>query len=210
MSRYALLAVVSTLLSACGGSLFQTKAAPPTMYVLSAPPKPAAGPPAQPIAADLSILKPHSRPGLSTDRIAALYPDRRLDYFADVRWSASLDQVIQYMAVQEFHLSGALRNVSTDASMFPGTYWLEIEVTDFQAEYAAPGAAPTVRVQMQVRLGLAADRQVLARFEAQAQQAATDNRMSAIVDAYTVAADQAFGQIVAGVTEALKVQAAKN
>src|ERR1700734_2623499 len=47
------------------------------------------------IPADLTVLTPRVRTGLDNDRIAALYPDRRLDYFAAARWSGPLDEVVQ-------------------------------------------------------------------------------------------------------------------
>src|ERR1700722_7356935 len=186
------LPLMVALLTACAGSLFKNKTAPPTMYVLSAAP------------VDLAVLKLRVRAGLDTDRIAALYPDRRMDYFADVRWSGPLDEVLQGVAVQEFHLNPGLRNVSADASVFASTYWLEIEVEDFQAEYYAPGGAPTVHVHFLARVGNSADRHVLGRFEPDIRVAAADNRMTAIVDAYNRAADAAFAEIATGTAQALR------
>ena len=78
------------------------------------------------IPADLTVLTPRVRTGLDNDRIAALYPDRRLDYFAAARWSGPLDEVVQDLALQAFH--GRFRNVGTDTSAFRGGYWLELEV----------------------------------------------------------------------------------
>ena len=93
-------------IAACTGSLFQTKVKPPTVYLLSAgsdaPSSTAAGDLAAGLPVDLAILKPRVRAGLESDRIAALYPDRRLDYFADARWSGPLDEVLQDLAVQIF------------------------------------------------------------------------------------------------------------
>ena len=87
--------------------------------------------------------------------------------------------------------------------MFASPYWLEIEVTDFQAEYAAAGGPPTVHVRLQARIGNSADRHVLARFEPDVHEAAADNRMSAIVDAYNRAADNALSQIAEGIASTL-------
>jgi ABC-type uncharacterized transport system auxiliary subunit len=200
------LPLMMALLTACAGSLFKNKTAPPTMYLLSATPKSAAADsaiaPAAPV--DLSVLKLRVRAGLDTDRIAALYPDRHMDYFADVRWSGPLDEVLQDVAVQEFHLNPGLRNVSADASVFASTYWLEIEVVDFQAEYSALGAAPTVHVHFLARVGNSADRHVLGRFEPDIRVAAADNRMTAIVDAYNRAADAAFAEIATGTAQTLR------
>jgi ABC-type uncharacterized transport system auxiliary subunit len=202
ISARVILGVAAMCLAACTGSLFQSKAAPPTIYVLSArtgsaDQGAAAGTPAAEIPVDLAVLKPRVRPGLETDRIAVLYPDRRLDYFADARWSGTLGEVLQDLAVQEFHSHAQLRTVSGDASVFASAYWLEIEVTDFQAEYGSGATAPTVRVHFLARLGRSGDRLILGQFEADAQQAATENRLTAIVDAYARASDAAMTDMVA-------------
>jgi cholesterol transport system auxiliary component len=195
--------ILLPLLAACTGSLFQSKAAAPTIYQLSAAaPRvaaatPAAPPPAVAIPADLAVLKPNVRTGLDTDRIAVFYPDRRLDYFAAARWSGPLSEVLQDLAVQEFHSHAHLRTVSSDASVFDSAYWLEIEVSDFQAEYLPQAAAPTVRVSLLARVGTSGDRRILGQFAANAEVAASENRMSAIVDAYARAAHAAFAEIAA-------------
>jgi ABC-type uncharacterized transport system auxiliary subunit len=213
VNRAALWAVALPLigLAACG-SLFRSKIAPPTVYMLSAGAgstqtasggSTAAPSPGAVIPADLAVLKPKLRTGLETDRIAVLYPDRHLDYFADARWSGPLDDVLQDFAVQEFHTHANLRTVSGDASVFPSAYWLEMEVTDFQAEYTSAAAAPTVHVQILARIGNSGDRRVLGRFVANARQQAADNKLSAIVDAYARAADAALADIVAHADDTL-------
>jgi len=204
MSRQATpLLLLTCALTGCGGSLFQTKAAPPALYLLSASATTPAAAAAPRIAADLAVIRPRVRAGLDTDRIAALYPDRRLEYFADARWSGPLDEVIQQLVVQQFHATANLRNVSVEASVFASNYWLEIEVADFQAEYSAAAAPPVVHVHFLARIGTSADRHMLAVFDANAQVAATDNRMSAIVDGYNRAADQALAEIISGTVQAL-------
>jgi cholesterol transport system auxiliary component len=197
-------ALVFICLAACTGSLFRSKIAPPTVYMLSAGAGSTATPaPGAVIPADLAVLKPKLRTGLETDRIAVLYPDRHLDYFADARWSGPLGDVLQDFAVQEFHGHANLRTVSGDASVFPSAYWLEMEVTDFQAEYTSAAVAPTVHVQILARIGNSGDRRVLGRFVANAQQQATENRLTAIVDAYARAAQAALADIIAHADEAL-------
>jgi cholesterol transport system auxiliary component len=180
-------------MTACSGSFFQSKATPPTIYVLSPGAASDAGSAAA-IPADLAVLKPRLRTGLESDRIAVQYPDRRLDYFADARWSGALGDVLQDLAVQEFHVHAHLRTVSGDTSVFASGYWLEIEVTDFQAEYTS-AAAPTVHVHLRARIGDSGDRRILGRLEADSRQPAAENRLGAIVDAYARAADAAFAEI---------------
>jgi ABC-type uncharacterized transport system auxiliary subunit len=206
VNRWARRAIVLPVicLAACTSSLFQSKAAPPSIYVLSAAVgSPGTGAPAGEIPVDLAVLKPKVRVGLETDRIAVLYPDRRLDYFADARWSGPLADVLQDLAVQEFHSRAHLRTVSGDASVFESAYWLEIVVTDFQAEYASASTAPTVRVHFLARIGSSGDRRILGQFEANTQQPAAANRLTAIVDAYARAADTALAEIVAHAGETL-------
>jgi ABC-type uncharacterized transport system auxiliary subunit len=206
MSPLGLRALVlpALCLSACTGSLFQSKATTPTAYLLSAGlASPRDGLPAPEIPVDLAVLKPKARAGLESDRIAVLYPDRRLDYFADARWSGPLGEVLQDLVVQEFHSRANLRTVSGDASVFASAYWLEIEVTDFQAEYASAATAPTVHVHFLARLGSSGDRHILGQFAANAQQPAAENRLSSIVDAFAHAADASMAEIVAQAEEIL-------
>jgi len=195
--------------AACSGSLFQSKVVAPSTYLLSAPSgirtaaSSAPAPAPAPLAADLAVLKPRVRAGLDTDRIAVLYPDRRLQYFADARWSGSLDDVVQDLAMQAFRNGAQLQNVSADASAFGSGYWLEIEIADFQAEYASAGAPPTINVRLLARVGSAGTRHILGSFNAGARQTATDNRLTAIVDAYERAVNAALAEIVEGTSRTL-------
>jgi cholesterol transport system auxiliary component len=193
------------LLAGCAGSLFKTAIAPPTLYLLSAQPA-EQGATAAALPVDLAILKPRVRAGLDTDRIAALYPDRHLDYFADARWSGPLDEVVQDLAMQVFHSRAGMRTIGGDSSAFSSLYWLEITVVDFEAEYASAAAAPVVHVHLQARVGSAADRRVLANFDAEVRQAATDNRLRAIVQAYNQAANEAVAELAARTSAALAAE----
>jgi ABC-type uncharacterized transport system auxiliary subunit len=229
-ARALALMALPLIAGGCAGSLFKTQLAPPTLYLLSAE-SPTADPgaaqlrdaqagaaPGSSVRTNLAVLKPRVRTGLDTERIAALYPDRRLDYFADARWSGRLDEVIEDLAVQLLRARSGLADVSGDASAFASPYWLEIEVEDFQAEYAAeaaaggdaaanaaPGAAapPTVHVHFLARIGSSGDGTIIARCEGQAREPASSNRMSAIVAAYNGAANQALQQIAAKCTATL-------
>jgi ABC-type uncharacterized transport system auxiliary subunit len=194
------LIVLAAALGGCG-SLFKSSAPATSTYLLSVEADAQAG--AVAIPADLTVLMPRVRTGLDNDRIAALYPDRRLDYFAAARWSGSLDEIMQDLALQAFH--GRFRNVGTDTSAFRGGYWLELEVVDFQAEYtgSAGNAAPTAHVHLHARVGSGIDRRVLGEFDADARQAAAENRLAAVVAAYEAAAQRALDEIVEQSTRTL-------
>jgi ABC-type uncharacterized transport system auxiliary subunit len=200
--KYFLAAMLSMLSVAGCGSLFRSHAPAATTYQLSVAPQPAAAP----IAADLAVLAPHVRGGLDNDRIAALYPDRRLDYFAGARWSGPLDEMLLDLTLQAFRGTAVLRNVDTDASAFASAYWLELDVVDFQAEYTATatGEAPTVHVHLVGRIGGGGDRHLLGQVDAETRQRAASNRLTAVVEAYNQAADQALAKVVAETTETLR------
>jgi cholesterol transport system auxiliary component len=202
--KYLLVSLLSMPALAGCGSLFHSNAPAPTIYQLSVEPEPAVAP----IAADLAVLAPRVRRGLDNDRIAALYPDRRLDYFAAVRWAGPLDEVLQDLTLQAFRRASAVRNVDTDASAFASGYWLEIDVVEFQAEYpdtrAGAGEAPTVHVHLVARIGGAGDRHLLGQVDAETRQPAASNRLTAIVQAYNQAADAALAKIVAGTSAVLR------
>jgi ABC-type uncharacterized transport system auxiliary subunit len=201
--------MVSLLALAACGSIFQSKKPAAAIYILSVK----AVPSGSEIPADLTVFKPRVRTGLNNDLIAVLYPDRRLDNFAAARWSGPLDEMLQDLAMQAFRLDVKLRNVHGDASMFGGGYWLEIFVEDFQAEYTSSAggpdaAAPTVHVHLLAKLGSSSDRRVLGRFEADTRQPATENRLTAVIDAYNRAAEAALAQIVADTSKTLTSQLA--
>jgi cholesterol transport system auxiliary component len=195
-------AVLAATLAGCTGSFFKSNQPPPSTFLLSVTSQPA--PAGGTLPLDLTVLMPRVRTGLNTDRIVALYPDGKLDYFAGARWSGPLDEVVQDLALQAFR--GRFRNVGTDTSAFNTGYWLEVEVVDFQAEYDAsrPGAGPTVDVHLLARVGNAGDRRMLGHFDADARQPAADNRLSAVVAAYDAAANRALGEIVAQTTQTLQ------
>ncbi|HEX4241824.1 MAG TPA: ABC-type transport auxiliary lipoprotein family protein [Steroidobacteraceae bacterium] len=205
-------------LSGCSGSLFQSKVAPPTIYLLvptySTPARtPAAAPgdasaaaPAdapRPIPLDLAVLRPRVRAGLESERIAVVYPDHRLDYFADARWSGPLAEVLQDAVVQAMHSRAHLRGVSGDASVFASAYWLEIEVTDFQAEYPAGADSPTAHVRLLARVGRSGDRSILGRFTVEGRAEAASNRLGTIVAAFAQASGTALGDAAAQAEEIL-------
>ena len=191
----------------CTGSLFQSKAVAPAVYLLSAnlaAPAPPVELPAR-VSADLAVQRPRVRAGLNTDRIAVLYPDRRLDYFAGARWSGPIDEVLQDLAVQGFRTAAHLRNVNADASAFASGYWLEIEVLDFQAEYSGALAAPMIHVHLLARLGNAGDRRIIDTVDVSAHEPALGNRLTPIVDAYERATDAALSDLVKEVARSLAV-----
>jgi ABC-type uncharacterized transport system auxiliary subunit len=195
-ARLAGVGLAAAGLAGCG-SLLQSHSPPATVYLLSA----AAATPGAAVAADLQIRRPRVRSGLDTDQIVALYPDRHLDHFAGALWSGPLDEVVMDLALQSFRAGANLRSVVDSDVSASGSYWLAIDVLDFQAEYGT-ATSPTVHVRFLARLGDPSG-QVLGRFEADERRTATDNRLSAIVEAYDQSAGAALARIVSSCTARL-------
>lgn len=200
-------------LCACTSGLFTSKIQPTSAYLLSvrsvtsADAGAATQAPALPV--DLAILKPRMRPGLESGRIAALYPDRRLEFYAGGTWSGSLDEVMQNLTVQMFHDRSNLRSVSGESTRFVNNYWLELYVHDFEAEYAGAGP-PTIKVRFAARLGSTAGHDSVGTYEAQAWQVASEDRLGPIVDAFERAANEALGKIVDAADATLRSDAIKS
>lgn len=174
-------------LAGCGG-LFKSTQSAPVVYLIRATPG-AALAPAVPGA--LVVLRPFARPGLESDRIAVTLPDRRLDTYAASRWSAPLPDLVQSLLLDDLRARGGFGDVLYDRGEFAGRYVLQTEIRDFQAEYAAPGTAPTVRVTLRGALGRPGERRPLGTVTASGTVAAASDRLRDVVAAFESACAQA-------------------
>jgi cholesterol transport system auxiliary component len=176
---------IGVALSACTGSLLETDLPPSAIYVIA----PAPAPPLQgaELPADLSIGRPDVAPGLDTNRIAVL-KGRRLDYYRAARWGGSMTEIVQTFLVDSLEDQRVFRSVTAEQARVAGDYVLDVEVRDFQAEYAGEDGAPSVHVKMIGRLIRVADRELAATVAAEASVPASDNRMHEVAAAFESAA----------------------
>lgn len=192
-TRGAAAALGALLAGGCASGAFESDQPHQQLYVLAGVPARAAE---TILPIDLSVAQPQVRPGLDTDRIAVLYPDRRLDYFAASRWGGPADAVVQSLLIESLRNGAGLRSVQGDVSTFAPEYVLQTEVTDFQAEYLGEGTTPQVHVQFIVTVGRFADRRPLASFVADARAPAESNNLRAVVAAFEKASQQAATLVV--------------
>ena len=184
---------------------FDSEQPPQHVYVLS--PLPAAPGEAAPLPVGVKVARPTARPGLDTDRIALLQPDRRLDYYAAARWGAEAQIVVQDLLVQSLRNTGRLTTVQGDLSPFVVDYVLQTDLKDFQAEYVGGGANPLVRVTLVCTVGRVKDRKPLAEFVAASTAPAGTNSLSAVVEAFESAYHQAATIAVNDTLQALAAAA---
>ena len=202
-----IVASVGLLSAACTGDLLETKLPVPTVYILKAAPPPATAPTA-PLPVDLAISEATATPGLDTERIAVIHEARRMDYYLDAQWGAALPHVVQALVVTSLQNQNWFRSVVTEQARINTNYWLELEVRDFQAEYASEGTAPTVRVTLVGSLVRIKDRKLIGVAPATITTQATDNRLGAVIDAFDTAAQQATLSMGKQVVDLLKGETA--
>jgi cholesterol transport system auxiliary component len=180
--------VLAAALAACTGSLFESDIPASARYVLAT--APAATTAATSISAqkDISIGRPDVAPGLDTQRIAVL-KGRQLDYYRAATWGGSTSEMVQTLLVNSLEDQRLFRSVTAEQARVAGDYVLDVEVRDFQAEYANDDA-PEVRVTIYGRVIRVIDRELAGTISASVQRRAADNRMSAVVAAFEAAAQQ--------------------
>jgi len=189
------LLAVALLLSlfGCTGSILQSKVPTPSFYVLGAAPSDGTAAAALPV--DLAIANPTAAPGLDSDRIAVLHEARRLDYYQDAQWGATLPHVVQSLLVGSLQNQKSFRSVTTEQARVSASFLLDLEVRDFQAEYANESSAPTVRVTLIASLIRIKDRKLVGTFPVTFTATATENRLGAVVAAFESAARQAVSTV---------------
>jgi cholesterol transport system auxiliary component len=191
MMRLSVVAALTSsfvCMSACTGSLLESKIPTPDIYVLAAA-APSENGAALPV--DMAIARPIAAPGLDTERIAVLHESRRLDYYQEAQWGAVLPQVVQSLIVGSLRNQKLFRSVTTEQARVTVSYLLDLEVRDFQAEYENDSAPPTVKVTVVGSLIRIKDRKLVGTFPTTFGVTATANRLGAVAAAFESAAQQA-------------------
>jgi len=189
MRTVLIAAVVALSCAGCStGSLFDSDTPVPSAYVIA--PAPAGSLTGAPTTAvNISVGRPDFAPGLDTDRIAVL-KGRELDYFRGVRWGGRTVEVVQSMLVGTMNDQQLFRSVTAEQARVANDYTLDVEVRNFEAEYAQ-GAIPEVHVSIIGRLIRIADRKLVATVSSDVRERATEDRMSAVAAAFESAAQRA-------------------
>jgi cholesterol transport system auxiliary component len=129
-------------------------------------------------------------PGLDSRRIAVL-KGRLLDHYKGTEWGGSVTEIVQTMLVGSLDRQQMFRSVTSEQTRVSAEYILDVEVRDFQSEYADDGGTPQIRVTFVSRLIRIKDRELIATILSSAVKPAEDNRMGAVAAAFESAAQQA-------------------
>lgn len=180
---------VCLLVAGCFGGLKNGPPAPAN-YRISVP-KLAPG---EPLAADVLVAVAATAPGLDGTGIAGRWPGSRIDYLAGARWPVRTPALIESALIEALQDSGRLRSVQGDFGRFRTTHSLTLEVRRFEADYTG-GEPPVARVALAVTVGRQSDRSVLAAFTVEAEERASENRVSAVVAALDAAFQRAANEV---------------
>ena len=148
----------------------------------------------QPLA--LAVARPRAATALDTNRIAVVQPDSRFDYFAGLRWSEAAPQMVQQQLVRALTADGRFEAVVAAPSRVPTDLRLDVELRRFEAVYAAAGAPPEVRVELQVSLVDTRQVRRLVSFTATGAAPAGASGRASVVAAFERATNEAVRGVV--------------
>jgi ABC-type uncharacterized transport system auxiliary subunit len=197
-----LLALMAAALGGGCTSGLHSSAPPVQAYVLRAAPPAAA--PSSPSLISVRIPRPVSAPGLDSDRIVILRPDRQMGFYAASRWAAALPDVVEALAVQTLRGSGLYGMVEDSHGAFPTDYLLQITIRRFEADYSEQAGAPIIHVTLDCLLGRQTSRELIASFVAESTQSVGTNRMASVVAGFEQAADAALATAAERTSAAIK------
>lgn len=179
--RNALLVLIALGMSACI-SVNLGGAPPATVFTLQAPEGQMKAPVGDVRGRTVVVVpKPELPPALATDRIALMFEqERRMDYYADAKWSGKLDDL-----VQEFLIDRAQqqlpRTVVEKTEAAAADYRLVVKVTNFEPVYkGAADAAPRLEVAMTVTVIDLPGERIRTQFTVKKSAAASENRLTPI------------------------------
>jgi cholesterol transport system auxiliary component len=132
----------------------------------------------------IAVARPRAPSSLDTDRVAVRQPALGFDYYLGLRWSEAAPEMLQRLLVATLAADGRFAATYAAPARVPAEYLLDVELRRFEAEYADPDAAPTVRVEAQFTLVATAGRKRLASFTLEASEVAQQNRQAAVVAAF--------------------------
>jgi cholesterol transport system auxiliary component len=144
----------------------------------------------------LAISMPSAPAYLDTTRIALSRSSTTTDYFASSDWTDRVPVLVQDLTVKAFEKSGKVKAVFRDSGMFKADYGVQIEIRNFDAQYAGSSGAPNVAVSFDLRLIKQPERDIVATHTVGKTVRAGANNLDSIVGAFNEALGGALAETV--------------
>jgi cholesterol transport system auxiliary component len=190
-TRVLIAAAAALILAGCVSLL--PKESPAQLYRFSAnvPPAAAENPRGQ---VDVALSPIGFTSSAAGDRMLTVNGDEAA-YIAQSRWIEPAQSLFEEAVGRAFESGAATRIAERRQSS--ASLLLDIDVDTFEARYlAGPNAAPTVVISMRARLSRYPGRTVVGEQTFRSEVAATDNRVSSIVPAYSAAVSAVLRDLV--------------
>jgi ABC-type uncharacterized transport system auxiliary subunit len=180
--RCLLLVLLSLGMTACISVNLGGDPPPPTVFALQAPDAQMKARPTQTRGSAVVVVsKPEVPPALATDRIALRFEqDRRIDYYADAKWSGKLDDLVQEVLIDRAQQRLPMTVVGKPG-LASGDYRLAVKVTSLEPVYkTVADAPPRLDVEMTVTVIDLPEERVRTQFAVRKSARASENRLTPI------------------------------
>lgn len=177
--------------SACVSLLPETE--PVAVYRLSSPtPRASENPP----GIIVEIERPSAPAGLSGDDIAIERIEGHLAYLSGAAWISPAPTALQSLVVDTFHATGNGVDPVYPADAVRSEYELRLDLRSFEAVYdQGENRAPLIRVRIMARLVEERGREMIGSRVFTVTRRASDNRVTAIVEAFNAASTDLAGDL---------------
>ncbi len=145
----------------------------------------------------LLVEQPLASSALDTARIAFLSSPIRVDYYADVAWTARAPALVQTLMVESFENARRIVSIGREGFGLRADFILKTELREFQAELTDPGGrAAQARVRLNAKLVRVPERVIVAGETFEATAPVSGARFEAVVLAFDAALGSVLGALV--------------
>ncbi len=137
-------------------------------------------------------------PAAAGDRLLSITGSQAA-YISGARWISSAQSLFNAAATRSLEAAPQIR-LSVPGELARPQYILRLDVLTFETRYSAPDTVPTVVIEVRASLFNARERSAAGTILLTAAQPATENRVSAIVEAYSGATTQIMNQLQTWIT----------
>jgi len=146
----------------------------------------------------IAVMGPEASSSLATDRIAIRRGDQ-MDYYANAQWTDAAPQLLQNLFVRALEKNGV--TAASDVAGIHSDYILQSELHTFEARYDHGDGAPTVVVDVTVKVVASRSAAIVATRDFHLEQPAAANSVDAAVAAFSRAVASLLEQVVPWVLE---------
>ena len=191
--RTLAVATAAMALSGCLSGLLPEPAPAPVVYRLTMPVPSDVKLPGAPVVRVDNVSSPRT---YNSNDVLVITSDGSLSAAEGARWADDIPQMVQDAMLSQLAKSdnyiGVIPVAGARASLR-----LHLDIRDFAAYYDGGDlAAPTARVQVYATVSEAASRNFVGSYTAVGEARAAENRVSAIVDAQSLATREALSDVV--------------